>query len=120
MVRALLIAWLSLILLACGGTAANPPPTPTATSAPTATPTPTIAPTPTFAVKLKVAFRCLQDYPAAKAGFIAGGVAEVPGTEELMELVANDFDTFKLAFEETPEGKEGVEMMYQNCIQWER
>ena len=118
MIRALLIVWLSLILLACSGTSDTPP------TAPTVAPHPTIAPTPTFDVKLEVTFRCLQDNPSSKAGFIAGFLEALPEVtpefKELAEDVANNFDTFKWVYEADQEGEKAIEMMYYNCITWLR
>ena len=99
-------------------------PYPTATPRPTYTPYPipattnTPSPTPTIDVLLEVTFRCIQDNPGMKAGFIAGFLDEVPGSEALAEHIANDFDAYKSAFaslEDDEETREALDPLYSFC-----
>lgn len=100
---------------------------PTATHYPTYTPYPTIAPQPQLTAPpeltlddlVELTFACMQDNPSTKAGFIAGMVAEQPGSEELANLLANDFEVYQSVFLSggaDAEVRAGLELMHSTCL----
>ena len=110
----------------------TPTEAPTATPYPTHTPYPTNTPYPTTAPNLQptsptalpidelvaVTFGCMQENPSMKAGFVAGMVEELPGSEELANLISNDFDTYQSVFlseGDNPEARESLELMLSAC-----
>ena len=135
---------LSLVLtIACANSSPTPSPDIPATvtaqvqehlsSLPTATPYPTNTPYPTPAPHLQLAslpaltleelvevtFRCMQKNPSMKAGFVTGIVEEQPDSEELANLIADDFDVYQAMFlsgEDESEVREGLELMYSVCL----